>query len=181
VDVQRPKVAAKLLLLLDADVLEVLVAEHDHATLGDEKRELVLLLVVELGKLEAADLGANDGRQFGHVEVRVVLGKEVWLLLLRHQSPVVKLERLESGEMGLLVVDGKIRRVFVLQGSDKSQKNAGARVRRPTCSWASLSYAKVSLRGSVSVSVVIVDVAMVLSSRVCNVCLADTAWLLTVR
>jgi hypothetical protein len=139
VDVQRPKVAAKLLLLLDADVLEVLVPEHDHATLGDEKCELVLLLVVELRKLEAADLGANDGRQFGHLEARVVLGEEVWLLLLGHQSPVVELEGLESGKMGLLVVDGEVGRVFVLQGSVERQTNMGARLRKPTCSWTPLS------------------------------------------
>lgn len=118
-DVQRPKVAAKLLLLLDADILEVLVPENNNAPLGDEQRELVLLLVVELGQLDAADLGANDRRQFGYLEVRVVLGEKVWLLLSGHQPSVVELKGMESGKMSLLIVDGKIGRVFVLQESDQ--------------------------------------------------------------
>ena len=114
VDVQRPKIAAKFFLLLNANVLEILVSEDHNATLGNEKCKLVLLLVAQLGKLETADLGADDRRQFRHLEVRGVLGQEVWLLLLGDQSPVVELKGPESGEMRLLVVNGKIGGVFVL-------------------------------------------------------------------
>jgi hypothetical protein len=114
VDVQRPKIAAKLFLLLNANVLEILVPEDHNPTLGNEKRKLVLLLVAQLGKLEAADLGADDRRQLRHLEVRVVLGQEVWLLLLGDQPPVVELKGPESGEMRLLVVNGEIGGVFVL-------------------------------------------------------------------
>ena len=47
-DMQRSKVPPERLLLLGADVLEVLFAEDDDATLGNEEREFVLLEVVEL-------------------------------------------------------------------------------------------------------------------------------------
>lgn len=50
-NMQRPKMRPELLLLLDTDILEVLVAEYHHATLGDEQRELVFLCVTELGEL----------------------------------------------------------------------------------------------------------------------------------
>ncbi len=116
VDVQRAKVAAELLLLLKANVLEVLVAEDDDAALGDEQGELVTLLVVELRELQAADLGADDRGQLGHLEVLVVLGEEVGFLLLGDEAAVVELEGLEGREGGRLVVDGEVLGVFVLSG-----------------------------------------------------------------
>lgn len=59
VDVEGAKVAGKVLLLLNADVLKVLVAEDDDAALGNEQGQLVLLQVIEGRQLEAADLGAD--------------------------------------------------------------------------------------------------------------------------
>ncbi len=116
-DVQRPEIPAKLLLLLNANVLEVLVSKDDDTTLGNEKRKLVLLQVVELRQLETTDLGANDRCQLGHLEVRAVLGEKVRLLLLGHESPVVEFEWLESRETRRLVVNGKISRILVLRPS----------------------------------------------------------------
>ena len=107
-DVQRPKVLAKFLLLVDADVLEVLVSEDDNAALGDEQRELVLLCVIQLRKLETTNLGANDRRQLGHLEARVVAGKQVRLLLVGCQPAVLELKGLQGREVGRLIVDGKI-------------------------------------------------------------------------
>lgn len=66
VDVQRAKVLPELLLLFDADVLEILVAEDNDTALGDEQGQFVLLDVAQLGELEPADLGANTWSQFGH-------------------------------------------------------------------------------------------------------------------
>lgn len=75
-NVQRPKVPPKLLLLLNTNVFEVLVPEDHDATLGNEKGQLVLLEVVELRELQAADLSTNDGSELGDLEVWVLLGVE---------------------------------------------------------------------------------------------------------
>lgn len=61
-NVKRPKVPAKLFLLLDANVFEVLIAENDDASLGDEESQLVLLDVVELTQLKTPDFGSNTRR-----------------------------------------------------------------------------------------------------------------------
>lgn len=45
-DMQGSEVPTKRLLLLDPDVLEVLVAEDDDASLGNEEGEFVFLGVV---------------------------------------------------------------------------------------------------------------------------------------
>ena len=37
-DVQLAKILSECLLLLGADILEVLVSEHHHATLGEQER-----------------------------------------------------------------------------------------------------------------------------------------------
>lgn len=50
-DVQRPEVPAEFLLLLDANVLEVLAAEDNNTAFGNEKRQLVFLTVVQLREL----------------------------------------------------------------------------------------------------------------------------------
>lgn len=72
-DMQRSKIPPKFLLFLNPNVLKVLVPEDHHTPLGNEQRQLVLLEVVELRELQAADLGADDGRELGHLEVRVLL------------------------------------------------------------------------------------------------------------
>lgn len=57
-------VFTKIKLLLRRDVL---VAEEDDAPLGDEQRELVLLLVREVLELQALDLGTDVRRQVRHL------------------------------------------------------------------------------------------------------------------
>ena len=56
VDLDFAEILPKLELLLRA---EILVAEEDHAALGDQKREFVSLLVGQVFELEADDLGAD--------------------------------------------------------------------------------------------------------------------------
>jgi len=116
VDMQRPEIPPKLLLLLQPNVLEILIAEDDDAALGDEQRELVLLEVVELRELQPADLGADDGGKLVGLDGRAVLGEQVQLLLVGDEPAVVELEGLKGGEGGLFVVDGEVGRVFVLVG-----------------------------------------------------------------
>lgn len=114
-DVERAKVPCKGLLLLNADVLEVLVPEHDDAALGQQERKLVLLEVVQLRELQAADLGADSRSNLGHLEVGVARGEQVGLLLVGEQAAVDKVERLQRRERGLLIVDREIVDVFVLE------------------------------------------------------------------
>ncbi len=116
VDVQGPKVPGKGLLLLDADVLEVLAPEHDDAALGEQEGQLVLLEVVQLRELQAADLGADGRSQIGHLEVGVAGVEQVGLLLVGQQAAVDKVERLQRRERGLLVVDRQVVDIFVLGG-----------------------------------------------------------------
>ena len=116
VDMQRPEIPPKLLLLLQPNVLEILIAEDDDAALGDEQRELVLLEVVELRELQPADLGADDGGKLVGLDGRAVLGEQVQLLLVGDEPAVVELEGLKGGEGGLFVVNGEVGRVFVLVG-----------------------------------------------------------------
>lgn len=116
VDMQRPEIPPKLLLLLQPNVLEILIAEDDDAALGDEQRELVLLEVVELRELQPADLGADDGGKLVGLDGRAVLGEQVQHLLVGDEPAVVELEGLKGGEGGLFVVDGEVGRVFVLVG-----------------------------------------------------------------
>jgi len=113
-DMQRSKVPPERLLLLDADVLEVLIAEDDDTALSDEECEFVLLEIVELGELQAADLGADDGGELCHLQVCVVLGEEVGLDLVGDQTAIVELKGLQGWEMRIFVVDREIVRVFVL-------------------------------------------------------------------
>ena len=114
-DVQGTEVPRKLLLPLRSNVLEVLVPEDDDAALRDQERQLILLAVVELGQLQPADLGPNDGRELGHLEVGVCFfGQEVPVLLVGHQTSVVKLEGLKRGELGFLIIYGEVLGVFVL-------------------------------------------------------------------
>lgn len=63
-NVQWSEMATEFLLLLYANVLEVLVSEDDDSSLGNEQGELVPLLLVELAELLAADFRSNDGCQF---------------------------------------------------------------------------------------------------------------------
>lgn len=113
-NVQRPKVPPKLLLPLNPNVLEVLVAEDHHAPLGDEQRELVLLRIAELRELQAADLGADDGCELGYLQGRVFSRQEVWLGLVGCSAAVREGEGLQGREVRLGVVDGEVGGVFVL-------------------------------------------------------------------
>lgn len=114
-NVKRPKVPAKLFLLLDANVFEVLIAENDDASLGDEESQLVLLDVVELTQLKTPDFGSNTRRQIDHFESGDILfGQEIGLFLVGDETSVVELEGFERGKSGLGVIDREVCRVFVL-------------------------------------------------------------------
>jgi len=113
-DVQRPKVQPECLLLLDANVLEVLVAEDDHAALGDQQRQLVFLEAVELAELQPADLGTDDGRELGHLEGGVLGRQKIWLVFVGDEAAVIEFKWLQRREGSLLVVNGEVGGVFVL-------------------------------------------------------------------
>lgn len=83
---------AELLLLLRANVLEVLVSEDYHATLGYEPGKLVLLSVGQLRKLETRDLGPHTRRQLGHLQAGVVLVQEVRLCGIRIETTILEFE-----------------------------------------------------------------------------------------
>lgn len=74
VDVQRTKMAEDLLLALEANVLEILVAEDEGATLGGHECELIVPLLGVLRNLDAVDFSADIGREVDNLTCG---GKEV--------------------------------------------------------------------------------------------------------
>lgn len=111
---QAAKVPAELLLLLRANVLEVLVPEDHHAALGDEQGELVLLRVGQLRELEARDLGSHARRQLGGLHAGVALAQKIGLCGIGIQTTVSEAEQLGTGELGGRVVDGEVCPIFGL-------------------------------------------------------------------
>lgn len=111
---QPPKILPNRLLPLWTDVLKVLVAEDDDPPLGNQQGELVLLLVRELRELQAADLGADTGRQFRDDNVGVIRLEEVRLVLVGEEAAVTEVEGFRGSEFGDGVVDGEVAFVFVL-------------------------------------------------------------------
>lgn len=91
--------------MLDTDVLEILVAEDDDASLCDQQGELVFLGVTKLRELQSADLGADDGCELGDFDIGVVSRDQVGFLLVGGKTTVVELEWLEGIQVRLLVVD----------------------------------------------------------------------------
>lgn len=114
-DVQGAEVVRKLLLLLDAYILEILVAKDDDPALRDQVCQLVLLAVVQLGELQPTDLRSDNGSELCDAEIRVRFREEILVLLVGDQAAVVKFEGLERGELGFLVVYREVVGVFVLQ------------------------------------------------------------------
>jgi hypothetical protein len=68
-NVEPAKVLAKLLLLLDSDILEVLTPKHNHPPFGNQQRQLVLLIVRQLGELKTGDLRSNSGSELRDFDV----------------------------------------------------------------------------------------------------------------
>ena len=54
------KVLGKLFLPLGADVLEVLIAEHNHASLCNDQSKLILLRICEFRELGTTDLSTDS-------------------------------------------------------------------------------------------------------------------------
>ena len=166
-DMKGAEIPPECLLLLDADVLEILVPEHNDSPLGDEERELIFLQIVQRRQLQAADLSANDRGQLRGFDAWVVLGEQVRLLLVRHEAAVHKVKRLQGTKVGFLVVDWQVVRVLVL-GSGQLPGTlllphgfAGSASNQLTCWWISLSYANVKVIGAVSTAVVVMAVVVV--------------------
>lgn len=108
------EVAAELEGLLNGQVLEVLVAEGDDLALGDEARQLVLAGVVELAELDAADLGADGGRQVG--DGHLVLGQQVRVGRVGVLAVVIVLEGLERRVLLVGVPGREVVRVLWRSG-----------------------------------------------------------------
>lgn len=113
-NVETTEVLAEFLLLLRSDILEVLVSEDHHTTLGYQQRELILLDVRQLGQLKPSDLSADTRCQFGGLHVRIVLGQKVWLCRIRVETTVLEVKQFGGRELGGGVIDGKVRRIFGL-------------------------------------------------------------------
>jgi hypothetical protein len=73
------------------------------------------LRVIQLGELEATNLGSNHRSELRHFEIGVVVGQQGRLGLVRCKTPIRKLEWLDWVKVSLLVVDGKIVMIFVLE------------------------------------------------------------------
>lgn len=103
VDVVTAEVAAVLQSLGDGQVGKVLAAEGDDLALGDEAGKLVLAGLVQAGELDAADLGADGGRE---VVDRDIAGEQVGEGCVGILAVLIVLEVLE-GRVLLLWVPGR--------------------------------------------------------------------------
>lgn len=103
VDVVTAEVAAVLQGLGDGQVGKVLAAEGDDLALSDEAGELVLAGIVQAGELDAADFGADGGRE---VVDSGVAGEEVGEGRVGVLAVLIVLEVLE-GRVLLLWVPGR--------------------------------------------------------------------------
>jgi len=100
VDLDFTKVLAELKLLLRA---EVLVTEEHDAALGDQQREFVSLLVGQVFKLQADDLGADvcgevldffgGGEEGGFILVGAGAGVDVFSVFVADGVDVLEVER----------------------------------------------------------------------------------------
>lgn len=66
---QGSEISGKVFLLVRAYIFEVLVAENDHSPLSNEQGKFILLSVVQLRKLQASNLGADNWSDFGDFEL----------------------------------------------------------------------------------------------------------------
>lgn len=113
-DMQGTKVPRKLELFLNTNVFEVLVSEYNDTSFGDQQGKVIPLLVCQLGKLQASDLGADNWGELGDLDSRRVCRKEIRLVLFSEKSAIIELERLQWREACCLIVDGKVLAVLVL-------------------------------------------------------------------
>lgn len=113
-NVKRTKVFAKLLLLFDTDVLEVLAAEYHDASFSDQQCKLVLLRVIQVGKLEASNLSADSRSQINDVDCRFINANEVWLGSIREVTPILEFKRLSRGKRCCFIIDWKVVSISVL-------------------------------------------------------------------
>lgn len=68
-NMQWPEVSSKVFLFFWAYIFKVLVAENDHSSLSNEQGKFILLSVVQLRKLKASNLSADDWSEFGDFEL----------------------------------------------------------------------------------------------------------------
>ncbi len=99
---------------LRTEILEVLVAENHHASLGYQKRQLVLLAVAQIAQLETPDLGPDPRRDRRDGHIGIPRREEMGFGLVGEGALVHNIERLERWEVGAGVEDGEIGGVFVL-------------------------------------------------------------------
>ncbi len=114
-NVKPAKVRAKLFLLLNTDVLEVLASENDYSSFCNEKCQLIFLHVGQFGELKPFDLGSNARGQFRDLDFAVFCVKKMGLRFIRFQPTINELKWFRRWELGSLIVNGEITIVFVLQ------------------------------------------------------------------
>lgn len=111
---QWPKVSRKLLLLLWSNIFEVLPTEDHNPPLCNQQRKFILLRVIQLRQLKASDLGTDNWRDFGDLELRVGAGQQSRLGFVRCKSPIRELKRLNRVKVSLFVIDGEIIMISIL-------------------------------------------------------------------
>jgi hypothetical protein len=113
-DVESAEVRAELFLFLNTNVLEILASKDDDASLGDQKREFVLLDISQLGELNAFDLCPDAWSQFRHLESGVLRIEKVRFGFIGFDCAVDEFKGLGRWEFGRFIVDGKVALVFIL-------------------------------------------------------------------
>jgi hypothetical protein len=113
-NVQRAEILAEFLLLLRANVFEVLVPKHDDTALGNEQSKLILLNIGELRQLKTLDLGSNAWRELGDGDIGVIGIQQVGLRWVGIKTTIVDLEWFSWRENGGVVVHGEIIHIFGL-------------------------------------------------------------------
>jgi hypothetical protein len=113
--VKSAEVRAKLFLLLNTNILEVLSSENNNTSLSNQQGKFVFLHISQFGELQALDLSAHSRSQFSNLKFGVVRIEEVEFVFVGLGSAVDELEWLGWWEFSDLIIDREIAIVFVLR------------------------------------------------------------------
>jgi hypothetical protein len=114
-NVESTKILSELFLLLGANVLKVLVAEHDNASLSNQQRELVPLHVCQLRQLQPFDLCADTGRKLCCLERDICSRKQVGFRRICMATAVHEIKQWSWRISGCVVENRKVGNVLGLR------------------------------------------------------------------
>jgi hypothetical protein len=92
-NMELAKVLDEFLLTLCTDVFEVLITEHNYASLCNEQSKFVFLRICELRELDSADLSADTRRQADQRYAWMV--QQVWFRFVCIQTAIPEFEGLD--------------------------------------------------------------------------------------